>query len=271
LFALQDLFSVKGRTALVTGGATGIGRICAEALLSAGARVLIASRKAEACEAVAKELSGLGPCEGFGGTVGSEDGVKGLAAEVKRRTDRLDILVNNAGATWGAPFETFDWKAWERVLSVNVSGLFTLTRDLAPMLFEAGSAERPASVINIGSVMGTVTQAENAYSYSASKAAVHHLTRILAAEFASRHVTVNAIAPGPFLSKMTAFALTKEGGAAATIANVPMKRIGRPEDIAGTVLYLAGVGGAYTTGAIIPVDGGVSVGATQPILAGAQG
>jgi NAD(P)-dependent dehydrogenase (short-subunit alcohol dehydrogenase family) len=269
--ALEDLFSVKGRTALVTGGATGIGRICAEALLSAGARVFIASRKAEACAAAAKELSVFGPCEGFGGTVGTEEGVKALAAELTGRTDRLDILVNNAGATWGAPFETFDWKAWERVLSVNLTGLFSLTRDLAPLLFKAGSAERPATVINIGSVMGTVTQAENAYSYSASKAAVHHLTRILAAEFAGRHVTVNAIAPGPFLSKMTAFALAKEQGSAATIANVPMKRIGRPEDIAGTVLYLAGLGGAYTTGAIIPVDGGVSVGATQPILAGAQG
>jgi NAD(P)-dependent dehydrogenase (short-subunit alcohol dehydrogenase family) len=270
VYALQDLFSVKGRTAFVTGGATGIGRTCVEALLSAGARVLIASRKAEACEAVATELSALGPCEGFGGTVGTQEGVTTLVAELKRRTDRLDILINNAGATWGAPFETFEWKAWERVLSVNVAGLFTLTRDLAPLLFKAGTAERPASVINIGSVMGTVTQAENAYSYSASKAAVHHLTRILAAEFASRHVTVNAIAPGPFLSKMTAFVLSREEGAAASVANVPMKRIGRPEDIAGTVLYLAGRGGAYTTGAIIPVDGGVSVGATDPILAGAE-
>jgi NAD(P)-dependent dehydrogenase (short-subunit alcohol dehydrogenase family) len=268
LFTLEGLFSAAGRTALVTGGATGIGRICAEALLSAGARVLIASRKAEACEAVAKELSSIGPCEGFGGTVANDEGVKALAAEVRRRTDRLDILVNNAGTTWGAPFETFEWKAWERVLSVNVAGLFSLTRDLAPLLFKSGTVERPANVINVGSVMGTVTQAENAYSYAASKAAVHHLTRILAAEFAGRHATVNAIAPGPFKSKMTAFALGNDKGLAATIAAVPMKRVGRPEDVAGTILYLAGLGGAYTTGAIIPLDGGVSVGATAPILAG---
>ena len=256
MFTLDDLFSVKGRVALVTGGATGIGRICAEALLAAGARVLIASRKSDACEAVARELSAIGPCEGFGGSLASEDGVRALGGELRRRTDRLDILVNNAGTTWGAPFETFEWKAWERVLAVNVAGLFTLTRDLSPMLFRAATEARPANVINIGSVMGTITQADRSYSYSASKAAVHHLTRILAAEFAGRHVTVNAIAPGPFKSKMTAFSLDKAEGLAAAMESVPMKRVGRPEDIAGTVLYLAGLGGAYTTGAIIPVDGG---------------
>jgi NAD(P)-dependent dehydrogenase (short-subunit alcohol dehydrogenase family) len=266
LFSLPDLFSVAGRTALVTGGATGIGRVCAEALLSAGARVLIASRKAEACEAVASELSALGPCEGFGGTVASEPGVTALAEEVRRRTDRLDILVNNAGANWGARFETFEWKAWERVLSVNVMGLFTLTRDLMPLLLKSGGEDRPATVVNIGSVMGTVTQSESAYAYAASKSAVHHLTRILASEFASRHVTVNAIAPGPFKTKMTSFALDKPEGLDAALAAVPMRRLGRPEDLAATLLYLAGRGGAYTTGAIIPVDGGVSVYAPPAML-----
>jgi NAD(P)-dependent dehydrogenase (short-subunit alcohol dehydrogenase family) len=267
LFSLPDLFSVAGRTALVTGGATGIGRICAEALLSAGARVLIASRKAEACEEVAKELSSIGICEGFGGTVATEQGVAALAEEVRKRTDKLDILINNAGVNWGAPFETFEWKGWDRVLSVNVTGLFTLTRDLMPLLVKSASEDRPATIINIGSVMGTITQSEGAYSYAASKSAVHHLTRILASEFAGRHVTVNAIAPGPFRSKMTSFALDKQEGTAATLAAVPMHRLGRSEDLAATVLYLAGRGAAYTTGAIIPVDGGFSVYAPPAMFA----
>ena len=165
--------------------------------------MLIASRKAEAREETARELSSLGPCEGFGGTVASEAGVVALATEVRRRTGELHILVNNAGVSWGEPFATFPWKAWERVMSVNVAGLFTLTRELMPMLIAAGTPDRPTSVVNLGSVMGAATEAENAYSYSASKAAVHHLTRILAQEFAARSVTVNAIAPGPFPTNMT--------------------------------------------------------------------
>ena len=267
MFAFTDLFSVKGRTALVTGGATGLGRVCAEALLSAGARVLIASRKAEACEEVARELSAIGPCEGFGGTVASEAGVSALADEVRRRTGELHILVNNAGITWGEPFERFPWKAWDRVLSVNVTGLFTLTRELMPMLLAAGALDHPASVINLGSVMGHTTQAEMAYSYSASKAAVHHLTRILAAEFAGRHVNVNAIAPGPFPSNMTKFAIGDEAGRARASKSVPGGRVGRPEDMAGTVLYLTGRAGAYTTGAVLPLDGGMSIAATRPMFA----
>ncbi len=266
MFAPSELFSVRGRTALVTGGATGIGRICVEALLSAGARVLIASRKAEACEAAAQELSALGPCQGFGGTVATEAGVAALVAETRRRTDVLHILINNAGLTWGEPFETYPWRAWERVMSVNVAGLFSLTREFAPMLIASADAERPSTIVNIGSVMGTVTQSESAYAYSASKAAVHHLTRILAQEFAGRQVTINAIAPGPFPTNMTRFAIGDEAGAARGAKTVPMGRLGRPEDIAGAILFLTGRGGAYPTGAILPVDGGVGVAAPRSMF-----
>jgi NAD(P)-dependent dehydrogenase (short-subunit alcohol dehydrogenase family) len=267
--AFADLFSVKGRVALVTGGGTGIGRVCAEALLSAGARVLIASRKAQVCEAAAKELSALGPCEGFGGTVQSEAGVAALADEVRKRTDTLHILVNNAGVTWGEPFENYPWKAFDRVLSINVTGLFQLTRALTPLLTQAASPERPASVINLGSVMGTITQAENSYAYSASKAAVHHLTKILASELAARHVTVNAIAPGPFPSNMTKFAIGSDAGRAHAAAAVPIGRVGEPSDLAGTILYLTGRAGAYTTGAILPLDGGIHCAASPAMFGGA--
>jgi NAD(P)-dependent dehydrogenase (short-subunit alcohol dehydrogenase family) len=259
---LSSLFSVAGKTALVTGGATGIGRMIAEALVRAGARVLIASRKGEACEAVARELNALdadGTAEGFAGDVATEAGVTALASEVKARASHLHILVNNAGKTWGEPLERFPHKAWESVFSVNVAGLFTLTQQLLPLLEAAAGDDDPARVVNLGSVMGAAPIGDNAYSYAASKAAVHHLTRILAKELASRRITVNAFAPGPFQSRMTAFATGDEHKRAQVAAGVPLGRIGRPDDIAGALLFLCGRGGAYTTGAVLPLDGGIGV------------
>jgi NAD(P)-dependent dehydrogenase (short-subunit alcohol dehydrogenase family) len=259
---LENLFSVAGKRALVTGGATGIGRMIADALVQGGASVMIASRKGEDCARVAGELNGMGAAgsaEGTTGDVSSEEGIAALVETVRGRMDALDILVNNAGLTWGEPFETFPYKAWSRVLGVNVTGLFHLTRELTPLLEKAASHDDPSRIINLGSVMGTQPLADGAYSYTASKAAVHHLTRTLAIEFASRRITVNAFAPGPFQSKMTAFATNTDEKAAKVGKRVPLGRIGAPSDIAGATLYLCSKAGSYVTGAILPLDGGQSV------------
>ena len=270
---LNALYGAHGRVVLVTGGATGIGRMIASAFVQAGARVLIASRKAEACAAVADELNAqgyAGHAEGFGGDVGTAEGVAALAAQIRARTDRLDVLVNNAGRSWGAPYADYPFAAWNKVMDLNVAGLFTLTRDLTDLLAASASAAQPSRVINLGSVMGVAPLGDSAWAYAASKAAVHQVTRILAKELAPRHITVNAIAPGPFESNMTAFATAGDDNKAQTAAGIPAGRIGTPEDMAGTVLFLAGRGGAFTTGAVVPLDGGIAVNTGPDMFAHAR-
>ncbi|NNU81626.1 SDR family oxidoreductase [Halovulum dunhuangense] len=267
---LTKLFSVAGKRALVTGGSSGIGRMIAEALAMGGADVAIVSRKADRCAAVADEINALGHpgrVTGFGGDVGSEAAILALAERVRAGGARLDILVNNAGISWGAPYESFPHAQWERVLAVNVAGAFTLTRELTPLLAAAASPGDPARIVNIGSVMGTVPVTEGAYSYTMSKAAMHHMTRVLAGELAARHITCNALAPGPFASRMTAFATGTEDGAARVGRNVPLGRIGQADDLAGAVLYLCSRAGAYVSGAILPLDGGMSAQAPIDLFA----
>ena len=258
----NSLFSLEGKTALVTGGATGIGRMAATGLMMAGAHVLIASRKEDACFAVAEQLNSMdapGSAEGFAGDVGTEDGIEALAKGTTERTNTLHILMNNAGITWGAPMGAFPHAAWEKVMNVNVAGLFHLTQSLLPTLIATATPDDPARVVNVGSVMGEAALGDGAYSYSASKAAVLHLTKIMAKELAGHHVTVNALAPGPFVSKMTAFATADEGMRDKVGADVPLGRVGRDEDIAGCMQFLCGKGGSFLTGAILPVSGGIQV------------
>jgi NAD(P)-dependent dehydrogenase (short-subunit alcohol dehydrogenase family) len=251
----SDLFSIAGKTALVTGGTRGIGKMIAEGFVDAGAAVYISSRKADACAEVSAELSKKGTCVGIPADLSKEAECRRLADEMAGRVDKLDILVNNAGATWGAPMAEYDEAAFERVLALNVKGVFHLTKFLVPLLEKAGTQEEPARVINVGSIDGIAVPLLETYAYSASKAAVHQLTRHLAKRLAPT-ITVNAIAPGPFESKMMAATLQAFGEQIA--ANAPLKRIGRPDDMAGAAIYLSSRAGAYLTGAIIPVDGGIA-------------
>lgn len=252
------LFDISGKVAVVTGGSRGIGRMIAEGLLRAGAEVIISSRKAETCEATAAELSAHGPCSAIPADVSSPDGVAALAAAIAARHERVHLLFNNAGATWGAPVEDFPAEAWGKVLGTNVHGVFALTAALLPQLRAAASAEDPARVVNIGSVDGIRVPMMENYAYSASKAAVHMLTRHLAKRLAGEQITVNAIAPGPFESKMTAFMLDDPDARKAVEGTVPLGRIGNDADVVGLSVFLSSRAGAYVTGTVIPLDGGIT-------------
>jgi NAD(P)-dependent dehydrogenase (short-subunit alcohol dehydrogenase family) len=252
---MGGLFDVSGKVVLVTGGSRGIGEMIARGFVDAGAMVYISSRNADACATLAEELSRTGVCVALPSDLSHEEECRRLAEELARREDHLDVLVNNAGATWGAPMAEYDERAFERVLALNVKAVFHLTKFLRPMLEVAGTPDEPARVINIGSIDGLRAPHMETYAYSASKAAVHQLTRHLA-RFLAPRVTVNAIAPGPFESKMMHATLEAFGEQIA--AGAPLKRIGRPSDMAGAAIFLASPAASYVTGTVLPVDGGIA-------------
>ena len=250
-------FHLSGRHALVTGGAQGLGRMIAEGLLQAGATVAITSRKADVCEAAAQEMSALGRCVPLAADLSTPEAAVDLVTRYRQALGACHILVNNAGKTWGGEIDSFPDKAWPGVMAVNVQTPFTMIRELLPELAAAGTPDDPARVINIGSVAGMKTERLHAYSYTASKAAVHMMTRDLAGDLAERNITVNAVIPGFFPTKMTAHMRDEDKVDPALLAHIPLKRLGKPEDIAGIIVFLCSKGGAYVTGAQIPVDGGV--------------
>lgn len=260
--AVSQLFGLSGKTALVTGGSSGLGLIMAETLLRAGVRVVIASRKQDKCDEALALLQPLGDCRAIAADVTRAEDRQRLHDFLQQQfnTQGLSILVNNAGANWGARLEDYPDDAFAKVMSTNVNAVFSLTRDLVPLLVQAASAQDPARVINIGSMDGLqvpIVQRVPTFAYSASKAALHHLTRTLAVDLGPRRITVNAVAPGFFQSRMSDYVLREFGEDIA--AESPMGRAGQPEEIAGVLVYLASRAGAYTNGTVIPVDGGTHV------------
>jgi NAD(P)-dependent dehydrogenase (short-subunit alcohol dehydrogenase family) len=249
-----ELFDLTGKSALVTGGTRGIGMMMARGLLQAGARVTISSRKADACEHARAQLSEFGDVQAVPADLSQHDECLRLAELVS--PDGLNILVNNAGATWGEPLATFPDSAWDKVIDLNLKSPFWMVQALLPALLRAGTLDDPARIINVGSIDAIHVSPLPTYSYASSKAALHQLTRVLARELGPQHVTVNAVAPGPFQSKMMAATLEVAGDAIAAAA--PLRRIGRDDDMAGIAVFLASRAGAYLTGAVIPVDGGIA-------------
>ncbi|WP_308259168.1 SDR family oxidoreductase [Pseudonocardia sp. H11422] len=250
------LFDVTGKVAVVTGGTSGIGLMIARGLVEAGATVYLSSRKPEGCAAAEQELGRFGTAVGIPADLSQEAECRRLAEELGRREEKVHVLVNNAGATWGAPLEEFPAHAWDKVLDLNLKTPFLLTRAFLPLLEKAGTADDPARVINLGSIDGIRVPELPNYSYSASKAGVHQLTRVLARDLGPRHITVNAVAPGPFESRMMRATLEAAGDAIAAAS--PLGRIGRPDDMAGIAIFLSSRAGAFVTGAVIPVDGGIA-------------
>lgn len=253
----DDLFRLDGRVAVVTGGGRGIGFMAAEGLVRAGATVVIASRDGDACRHAAEQLSRLGTAVALRADLSAADDRQRLADEVSARWSRLDILLNNAGTAWGAPFDDFPERGWDKVMDINLKAPFFIAQTFADLLTSSASEASPSRIINIGSIDGIRPPRLQNYSYAASKAGLHQLTRMLAVDLAPRRITVNAIAPGFFESKMTAATFDQQGD--EFLEACPLGRFGSADDIAGIVVYLASRASTYVTGTVIPVDGGLSL------------
>ena len=259
----DDIFSIRGKVALVTGGSRGIGEMIAAGFLAAGAKVYISSRKADVCDATAERLAKTygGTCISLPADLSQMSGIESLAARLAAKEDKLDILVNNAGAAWGAPIESFPEVGWDKVMDTNVKGVFFLTQKLLPLLRKAAAEGAPARVINIGSIDGLKSAAFDTFSYGASKAAVHHLTRFLASHLTKERILCNAIAPGPYptwmLSTGVGFGGETENADWDRVGRGnPSGRVGTPEDIAGLAIFLSSRAGAFVVGQVIASDGG---------------
>jgi len=254
---LNNLFSVENKTVLITGGSRGIGEMIASGFCANGAKVYITARSGDVVKKTAKNLSEKFSCkcEGIESDISSIEGIKILSEKIKKEEKGLDVLINNAGAAWGAPIDEFPEVGWDKVMDLCVKSMFFLTQSMLPLLKSSSDSENPARIINIGSIDGINKPEFNNYSYSAAKAAVHHMTRVLAAELVSKHINVNAIAPGPFPSKMLGSAVAFDYSELEK--KNPRGRIGTPEDIAGLAIFLSSRAGAFTIGEIITCDGGL--------------
>lgn len=254
----EQLFSVSGKTALVTGGAKGIGALISRTLVLAGCQVFITGRSQEAGERLASELAELGSCTFLRHDLSSEEEVRALTQELGRHTPALHILVNNAGTFSAESIGNVSGRSWDELMGLNLRTPFLLTQALLPLLEIGASAEDPARIVNIGSIGGLMPQSNGAHAYGCSKAAIHQLTRMLASDLRSRNINVNAIAPGYFPSDMTAgFFAAVPGLEHSMLEKIPARRFGSQEDIGGTVIFLSSRAGAYLTGSITALDGGL--------------
>jgi NAD(P)-dependent dehydrogenase (short-subunit alcohol dehydrogenase family) len=261
-YTVDSLFALKGKTALITGGSGGLGKMMAKGLLQNGVKVYISSRNQEKCDQALSELKNFGNCIAICADVTNPEHRENLVDQLgdAEQKSGLSILINNAGTNWGAKLEDYPDEGFAKVIDTNLNAVFSLTRDLVSLLEKAGTVTDPARIINIGSMDGLqvpVVQRVPTFAYSASKAALHHLTKVLAVDLATRNITVNAIAPGFFESKMTDHVLAHYRKDIE--ADSPLRRIGHPAEIIGVVIYLASRAGAYTNGTVIPVDGGSSI------------